>query len=259
MIYYTYHIYWENTNKHYYGVRGTNDLPENDLFVKYFTSSKYVKEHIQKHGNPTLIEVRKTFNHREDAYSWESKVLKKINARKRDDYLNRFDGTYNGAPGPKTDEHKAKIKEKRKHQIMRKGFEWPEKVKEKISKTRNEKIKSGEIIFSSPNHSGENNPMYGKSQSKDAKDKISKAQKERMSNLNNRPFGEKNGMYGKSLSPETKKKLRESKKNRKWYNDGKRSILLNIEDKIPNGFKEGRIISKRRTKDELSSMQQRNK
>jgi len=64
---YTYLIGWSTLNKWYYGVRYSKRCNPNDLWVKYFTSSKLVKQFRNKFGEPDVVEVRKIFNNSEDA------------------------------------------------------------------------------------------------------------------------------------------------------------------------------------------------
>lgn len=107
---YTYLIGWSNLNKWYYGVRvSPKDIPENDLWIKYFTSSKYVKQLITEYGNPDIIQIRKTFRTQKLARKWETKVLIRIKAKKSENWLNKSDGRYNGSTKPKSTEHKNKI------------------------------------------------------------------------------------------------------------------------------------------------------
>lgn len=88
---YTYLIGWTKRDKYYYGVRyATNCQPE-DLWTTYFTSSKTVKEFVQENGQPDIVEVRKTFDNRNDAILWESKVLRRLNAVEDDRWINRTD------------------------------------------------------------------------------------------------------------------------------------------------------------------------
>jgi hypothetical protein len=91
MIPYTYFIKWTNQNKWYYGVRYAKDCSPSDFWVEYKTSSKHVKEFVQIHGDPDVIEIRKTFNTAEKARCWEERVLKRTGARYRDDCLNKTD------------------------------------------------------------------------------------------------------------------------------------------------------------------------
>jgi hypothetical protein len=124
------------------------------------------------------------------------------------------------------------------------GYEHSEETKRKLSISR----------------SGENNPLYGKSRSKETrrkiseghkgktlpkeiKRKISEAQKGKTHSQETRrkiseghkgktvseetrrkisisKSGENNPFYGKSLSEETKRKISEARKGLKWWNDG---------------------------------------
>lgn len=85
---YTYYIRWTKIDKHYYGVRYAKNCHPSDLWSKYFTSSKIVKEYRQKYGEPDVIEVRKTFNCGHKAKIWETKVLRKMNVLRSNKWLN---------------------------------------------------------------------------------------------------------------------------------------------------------------------------
>ena len=59
---FTYLIKHIPTNKYYYGVRFRKNCNPNDLWTKYFTSSKKVKLLIKKYGKKSFIfEIRKIF------------------------------------------------------------------------------------------------------------------------------------------------------------------------------------------------------
>ena len=91
-IYYTYHICWSNIDKHYYGVRYAKTCHPGDLWVSYFTSSKRVKAFRDQYGEPDIIEVRKTFETKEAAILWETKVLTRLGVvhnNGNDKWLNR--------------------------------------------------------------------------------------------------------------------------------------------------------------------------
>lgn len=91
---YTYRIGWAQTGMNYYGVRYAKNCRPSDLFVSYFTSSKHVKNYIKQHGIPDIIEIRKIFTSETrivDAQTYEHRVLKKLKASARPDYLNRTD------------------------------------------------------------------------------------------------------------------------------------------------------------------------
>lgn len=81
-----------NTNTFYYGVRYANGCSPTDLWTTYFTSSKYVNELINTYGKDSFIyEIRKIFNNKQKARLWEHKVLKRISAVSRNDFLNKTD------------------------------------------------------------------------------------------------------------------------------------------------------------------------
>lgn len=92
-MYYTYLLGWKKENKFYYGVRYSKKSKIEDVGVTYFSSSKYVKLFIEKHGLPDIIEIRKIFNNKEDAIQWESRVLKRLKIPNNDNYLNRWDNS----------------------------------------------------------------------------------------------------------------------------------------------------------------------
>jgi hypothetical protein len=80
------------TNKYYYGVRFKKGCHPNDLWTKYFTSSKKVKSLIKRYGKKSFIfEIRKTFKTQQEAIKWENKVLKRMKVIYRNDFLNLTD------------------------------------------------------------------------------------------------------------------------------------------------------------------------
>jgi hypothetical protein len=86
---YTYLIGWSKLNKWYYGVRFAKKCHPSDLWVKYFTSSKQVKEYRAKFGEPDIIKVRKLFVNAEAAICWEEKVLRRLNVLTNEIWLNQ--------------------------------------------------------------------------------------------------------------------------------------------------------------------------
>ena len=89
---YTYLIGWTTTNTFYYGVRYAEQCNPADLWVTYFTSSRHVHDYRSLNGEPDIIQVRKTFKCGDQARVWEEKVLKRINAAGRIDFLNKANG-----------------------------------------------------------------------------------------------------------------------------------------------------------------------
>lgn len=118
---YTYLLGWSKHNKFYYGVRFAKGCHPNDLWISYFTSSKYVKEFRKHYGEPDIIQVRRTFDNTASARLWEEKVLKRLNVIKREDFLNRTDNrVFAPKPGPKTEQHKQNMRGPRPH-VSQKG------------------------------------------------------------------------------------------------------------------------------------------
>lgn len=99
---YVYHIAWDDLGVHYYGVRFARACSPDDLWNPYRTSSAYVQRFITENGEPDIIEVRKVFNTAADALAWETRFLVKIDAARRDNWLNRHNGARNFATTPES-------------------------------------------------------------------------------------------------------------------------------------------------------------
>lgn len=85
---YTYLIGWSQYRKFYYGSSYRKGCDPSDLWTKYFTSSKSVARLRAIYGEPDIIQIRRTFETAEQARRWEVKVLRRMNAVKREDFLN---------------------------------------------------------------------------------------------------------------------------------------------------------------------------
>lgn len=88
---FTYLIGWSNHGTYYYGVRYANECHPSDLWTVYYTSSKYVRMFREDHGDPDIIQIRKTFDNKESARLWESNVLRRLNAKDSNSWLNKSD------------------------------------------------------------------------------------------------------------------------------------------------------------------------
>lgn len=87
---YTYYIGWTTNNVFYYGVRYAKNCNPSDLWVTYFTSSKFVKIQRKQYGEPDIIQIRKTFgNNPKKAKLWEDKVLRRLDVINKDTWLNK--------------------------------------------------------------------------------------------------------------------------------------------------------------------------
>ena len=86
---YTYLIGWKRHNMYYYGVRYAVNCKPEELWKTYFTSSKHVVNFRIKHGEPDIIEIRKTFENASAAKLWENKVLRRIKAHINPRFINK--------------------------------------------------------------------------------------------------------------------------------------------------------------------------
>lgn len=85
---YTYLIGWSSHNKWYYGRRTRKGCHPEELWVKYFTSSKHVKSFAKQHGKPDIIQIRRVFNNSKKCADWETKVLRRVLKKSSHLYLN---------------------------------------------------------------------------------------------------------------------------------------------------------------------------
>lgn len=85
---YTYLIGWVTQDRWYYGVRYKNGCHSSDLWVDYFTSSQVVKSMRVQHGEPDVIQIRKTFKTPYAALAWETIVLQRMGVGTSDKWMN---------------------------------------------------------------------------------------------------------------------------------------------------------------------------
>lgn len=187
---YTYLIKFKPANKFYYGVRFKNIklnlAPEDDLMIRYTTSSENINNLIAEYGIDSFEwSVRKKFNTPEKAIAWEEKVLRRSKVLERQDtWLNgniagykitteagrkKIRETHMGKP--KTEEHKRKLS---KSNLGKKRAPRSQEYKEKMSKAK----------------SGENNGRYGLEVSQETRERISKANKGRTPSNKGKPMSE---------------------------------------------------------------------
>lgn len=210
---YTYIIGWTSLNKFYYGVRYGNKVEaKEDFWIKYFTSSKHVIKFRELHGEPDLIKIDVIFDDKEKAYEYEQSFLRKILQEDEwDNWLNKalgfgiiMDSEIRESINNKirSPEMKQKAREKTQKQFSNAELKEkhrkaciPHKDKIWINDGINHKRVTNDIFikeysnwnkgriipkdskFGSYNKSGENNPFYGKSHSKETKNKISNTKK----------------------------------------------------------------------------------
>lgn len=122
---YTYLIGWSAHNKWYYGVRYAKNCNPTDLWVKYFTSSKRVKELRTQYGEPDVIQIRKTFKDASSAKFWEDRVLRRMKVHINEHWINIRKDTFAGVIF--TDEMRKKNGDAHRGQIpWNKGISRPD-------------------------------------------------------------------------------------------------------------------------------------
>ena len=137
---YTYLLKHIPSNTYYYGVRFAKDCNPNEFWVTYKTSSKYVKQLIEKYGETSFkYEIRKTFINADLARKWETKVLKRIKAVERIDFINKTDNI-------SIDANSASLGMKGKFKENHPAY----------GKKRND------VSLRNSKQTGENNPMFGR-------------------------------------------------------------------------------------------------
>ena len=104
---YTYLLKWPDGTK-YYGCRyARNKANPKELGISYFSSSALVKDKIRSNGHP-IYEVRKIFSCGKNALRWENRFLTRIDAKNREDFLNRSNGAKDFGGRPFTQETRIK-------------------------------------------------------------------------------------------------------------------------------------------------------
>ena len=93
---FTYLIRWSKYDINYYGVRYARGCKPEDLWTQYFTSSNRVQECRELYGEPDIVQVRQTFEHHNLARAWEHRVLTRINAVQKSNWLNEHAGGKKG-------------------------------------------------------------------------------------------------------------------------------------------------------------------
>lgn len=99
---YTYLIGWSAHNAYYYGCRYAKNCDPSDLWVTYFTSSKYVSRLRQELGEPDIVQIRRTFTDRVECINYEARVLRRIVGRPMFVNKNVAGAIVGGNPTPRT-------------------------------------------------------------------------------------------------------------------------------------------------------------
>lgn len=187
MFFYTYLVYCVPIDKYYYGVRvAAKVIPTEDLWVKYFTSSKVIKRLREEHGDGAFkVEIRKTFNDANDAIRWEHKVLRRMRVVNDDRWINKsVFNTYSmdkngGYTQVIADTTKTKMSESHKKYTKMRD---PDGNIRFVLKEDRERLESEGWLFGtglSPKHlkAGQTHPCYGRKRTQEEKDTISRKTK----------------------------------------------------------------------------------
>lgn len=92
---YTYLIGWSKLGIYYYGRQTRQDCHPDQFWKSYFTSSDYVEEFRQLHGEPDIQQIRQRFHGKDRVQrcvQWEERFLDRVNAVKSNHWLNKANG-----------------------------------------------------------------------------------------------------------------------------------------------------------------------
>lgn len=212
MYHYVYRITNLVKNKHYYGKRKSIIDPNNDLGVKYFSSSSdkdFIKDQKDNPQNYKYKIIR-TFKSSKDALEFEIKLHNKFDVGVNESFYNKskqisvgFDNTgKTGVLNP---------------MYGRTGFKHSEETKLLYSNTRK----------------GNKNSMFGKTHTIETKEKISKANKGRVISQETKDMISKSNK-GKTHSEETKHKISNSKLGKPLteHHKEKLSLIKKLQEKV---------------------------
>lgn len=89
---FVYAVMWTELGVAYVGVRYAINCHPDDLWTRYFTSSQYVKEFREKHGEPDHIEVIETFLTAKEAIDAEHDIIMTFDLHINSGFLNKACG-----------------------------------------------------------------------------------------------------------------------------------------------------------------------
>ena len=245
---YVYLIGWSVLDRYYIGSRYAKDVAHpSDLWTTYFTSSTAVARYREEYGEPDIVMIRNTFADGKVAHDYETKLLRRLDARNHPRLINSHNnhGNFGGRA---------------------RGYKHTEETKQKMSASAKGKPKSPKQIAKmsarmkgKPAHNkGKPSPLKGISKgplSEETKAKLSDSLKgklpwnkgkshsdETRQKISEQAKGRTSPRKGIILSDETKNKVSRSKSGTSWITDGKRSKLIRPTDVIPDGWYKGRTI-----------------
>ncbi len=189
---YAYRITNKELNRHYYGVRTSKVEPNLDLGVKYFSSSSD-KEFIQnqkENQNNYKYKIIKIFNSRNEAMKLEIKLHNKLNVGVNKSFYNKSKQTSSG--------------------FDMSGRKHTKKTKIKMSKNK-------KLFHPMLGRTGNKSPIYGIKKPKGMGQKLSESIR-----------GDNHWNYGKTTSKETKEKISKSSKGLRTGKLNTSAKMINI-------------------------------
>lgn len=181
-VYFLTFIHPETQEKLYYiGCRYSNSkyngiANPNDFWKTYFTSSTKVQSLREQFGNEAFrFSIRKTFTTKKQCLDYEQKLLTKLNAKKRAEFLNDSNGGYTYYTNTISEETKKKMS------LAKIGKKFSDEHRNNLKKNHRGRTgvkasnKTKQLM--SQANVGSNNPMHDKKHSPEALAKISAASK----------------------------------------------------------------------------------
>ena len=198
---YTYLIGWSNLDLYYYGRRTARGCNPSDLFESYFTSSDEVESYISEYGRPDIVQLRRTFDTVEKCCRWECAVLRRLDAKNNDRFLNKTNGdsewTYSGIDAVWMNRQGKNRRVRREHIENYWNMGWAEgRAVDWVWVKKNDKSKR--VATNEVDRYLQNGWERG-----------------RIVDV----FGERNGLYGKTLSDEHREAISRSNKGLKRSKD----------------------------------------
>lgn len=181
---YVYQIKNINNNKKYIGVRSSSTKPELDLGHIYFSSSTDASFIHDQYNNPECYEysILKEFKNRKEAALYEIKLHAKYNVATNEEFYNKCNATtfaFDVKGTTLSKESREKISKAMKGRIA------TDETRKKMSAAQTgkiipESVKIKQSQLMKGRYVGEKHPMYGKTHSKEAKEKIGNSSKGRV-------------------------------------------------------------------------------
>jgi hypothetical protein len=196
--------------------------PEDDLWKKYFTSSRYIKELREQYDDAEfVVAVDKTFESADDARAHEEKFLTENNCVRSDDWLNRANsGKDWNSTGEETRRKIGKASrdrvwtEETRRKMRERMLNCTDEYRKKMSvATKKRHERAGGDFLSEETRRKIGEAHKGKVVSEETRRKLSEAGKGKvLSEETRRKIGE--AQKGKVVSEETRRKMRDAQKGR---------------------------------------------